>query len=153
MSDERARSGRVGKQAKTPAVVNTVVTLVLLLALTSLVLHAAQSPPPAVAEFAPQVQQHIKEAPQNQGGEQAGPGTGPGGSGAATTTTAPPPTAPPKQVPSNLVKRCVGNPPRQIEDSQSPPCIAYWEGDNGGATSPGVTRQWRMIRALPPSTR
>ena len=59
MSDERARSGRVGKQAKTPAVVNTVVTLVLLLALTSLVLHAAQSPPPAVAEFAPQVQQHI----------------------------------------------------------------------------------------------
>ena len=140
MSDERARSGRVGKQAKTPAVVNTVVTLVLLLALTSLVLHAAQSPPPAVAEFAPQVQQHIKEAPQNQGGEQAGPGNGPGGAGPATTTTTVPPSAPPKQVPSNLVKRCVGNPPRQIEDSQSPPCIAYWEGDNGGATSPGVTK-------------
>ncbi len=44
-------------------------------------------------------------------------------------------------MPQNQLKRCVGPPPlRQIEDPQSPPCIAYWNGDNGGATSKGVTK-------------
>lgn len=38
------------------------------------------------------------------------------------------------------MRRCVGTPPRQIEDPQSPPCVNYWEGDNGGATARGVTR-------------
>jgi hypothetical protein len=37
-------------------------------------------------------------------------------------------------------KQCFGNPPRQSEDPLSPPCVAYFDGDNGGATSPGVTR-------------
>jgi hypothetical protein len=37
-------------------------------------------------------------------------------------------------------KRCVGNPPRQTEDPMSPPCVAYFSGDNGGATYQGVTR-------------
>ena len=35
-------------------------------------------------------------------------------------------------------KRCVGNPPRQTEDPLSPPCVASWTGDNGGATYQGV---------------
>jgi len=37
-------------------------------------------------------------------------------------------------------KRCVGEPPRQTEDPLSPPCVAFFQGDNGGATSKGVTR-------------
>lgn len=37
------------------------------------------------------------------------------------------------------VRRCVGDPPRQIEDPHSPPCVPYWAGGNGGATWPGVT--------------
>ena len=37
-------------------------------------------------------------------------------------------------------KKCVGNPPRQTEDPLSPPCVAYFKGDNGGATTKGVTR-------------
>lgn len=37
-------------------------------------------------------------------------------------------------------KRCVGTPARQTEDRLSPPCIAFFEGDNGGATAQGVTR-------------
>lgn len=37
------------------------------------------------------------------------------------------------------VRRCVGNPPRQTDDPQSPPCVPYFEGDNGGATYKGVT--------------
>ncbi|HUR49817.1 MAG TPA: hypothetical protein VMY88_09885 [Acidimicrobiales bacterium] len=36
-------------------------------------------------------------------------------------------------------KRCVGNPPRQAEDPLSPPCAAYFNGDNHGATYQGVT--------------
>lgn len=37
-------------------------------------------------------------------------------------------------------KRCVGSPPRQTEDPMSPPCVAFFAGDNGGATTRGVTR-------------
>lgn len=36
-------------------------------------------------------------------------------------------------------KRCVGNPPRQTEDPLSPPCVAFFQGDNFGATYQGVT--------------
>ena len=39
-----------------------------------------------------------------------------------------------------ILLHCVGDPPRQIEDPQSPPCIPYWQGNNGGATSSGVGR-------------
>lgn len=38
-------------------------------------------------------------------------------------------------------KRCVGNPPRQTEDASSPPCVAFFSGDNHGATYNGVTRE------------
>ncbi len=37
------------------------------------------------------------------------------------------------------LKRCVGNPPRQAEDPMSPPCVAFFDGDNGGRTYQGVT--------------
>ena len=37
-------------------------------------------------------------------------------------------------------KRCVGSPPRQTEDPLSPPCVAFFKGDNFGATANGVTR-------------
>lgn len=43
-------------------------------------------------------------------------------------------------------KRCVGRPPRQTEDPASPPCVASFSGDNGGATYPGVSRD--EIRVL-----
>lgn len=39
--------------------------------------------------------------------------------------------------PSN--KRCVGNPPRQTEDPLAPPCVAFFEGNNGGATHAGIS--------------
>lgn len=38
-------------------------------------------------------------------------------------------------------KRCVGNPPRQSEDPLSPPCAAFFNGDNQGETYLGVTRE------------
>lgn len=36
-------------------------------------------------------------------------------------------------------KACEGNPPRQTVDPLSPPCDAFFDGDNGGRTAPGVT--------------
>jgi len=35
---------------------------------------------------------------------------------------------------------CVGDPPRQTDDPLSPPCVGPYRGDNGGATSMGVSR-------------
>lgn len=38
-----------------------------------------------------------------------------------------------------VTKRCVGKPLRQTEDYNSPPCVPFFEGNNGGATWQGVT--------------
>jgi hypothetical protein len=38
-------------------------------------------------------------------------------------------------------RKCVGNPPRQTEDPVAPPCVAYFDGDNFGATYQGVTAE------------
>lgn len=49
-------------------------------------------------------------------------------------------------------KRCVGEPARQTEDPLSPACIAFFDGDNGGATSKGVTRdEVRVVVWLDPT--
>ena len=45
-----------------------------------------------------------------------------------------------KAVKTASTKRCVGSPPRQTEDPLSPPCVASYTGDNGGATYAGVTK-------------
>lgn len=125
-------SGR--RQARSPGVVYSGVTAAMVVLIGALALTVRQAPPPPVAEFAPQVRQ-IKQAPAEQALV--------GGPSAGVTAPAPAPPVdvrPPgiRVVPRHL--RCVGNPPRQIEDPQSPPCIAFWEGDNGGATWQGVTR-------------
>jgi hypothetical protein len=53
----------------------------------------------------------------------------------------PPPASTEQDLGRDLkTKRCVGKPPRQTEDLLSPPCVAYFEGDNGGATYQGVTK-------------
>lgn len=50
-------------------------------------------------------------------------------------------------------KRCVGNPPRQTEDPMSPPCVAFFEGNNGGSTTRGVTRdEIRVIAYFDPAS-
>ena len=126
----------------------SVCSAVMMLIIATLAITAAQSPPPAIAELAPQAVQQIKEAPQEQSSElgSAEGGGNTGGEGATTTvpgvtqpptTLAPTTTMPP--IERARVRRCVGNPPRQTEDPQSPPCVPYFEGDNGGATYKGVT--------------
>jgi hypothetical protein len=142
------KEDRHGRRS-TPGLVNAAVSIAIVVLVASLALTAAQSPPPAIAELSPSAVQQIKDAPSEQtsaAGE--GDGGGDGGFGATTTTTltattlAPgvtPPTAPPP-IERARVRRCVGNPPRQTEDPQSPPCVPYFEGDNGGATYRGVTK-------------
>jgi hypothetical protein len=142
MSNETPEPARPrNRRGRTPAISNTVIGGVILAVVAVLALEATQSPPPAIAEFAPSVPQLIKQAPQAQAGTAPGKaaGTGPGAGPKAAPTPPPAPTKPPLKVPPNLILHCVGSPPRQIEDSQSPPCIPYWHGDNGGATAPGVT--------------
>ena len=65
-----------------------------------------------------------------QGGAPGGEGEG-GGAPAVTDK--------PKTPPRGGVKNCKGTPPRQTEDPLSPPCVAAFRGDNGGATYQGVT--------------
>ena len=118
------------------------VFIVLLIAVVAL--NPTNQPPPAIAELAPQPQKQIVEAPQEQSsqfgkGSGGGECVGPDCPGVETTTTLPPVTVPQKIIERARVRRCVGNPPRQTEDPQSPPCVPYWEGNNGGATTKGVT--------------
>ncbi len=61
---------------------------------------------------------------------EVGPGEGPGGGGEGPGGRA---------IKTPSTKRCVGAPPRQTEDPLSPPCVASFTGDNGGATYQGVT--------------
>jgi hypothetical protein len=141
--------------------VQLTVTAALTIALVALTLTTRQPPPPAIAEFAPQAVQQIKQAPKEQAsqfgsgkgpgncppgakcGAGTGPGSGTGPGGAGGTPPSPPTTFTPPGLP------CVGNPPRQIEDPQSPPCISYWDSakGNGGATSFGVTKDTITVAA------
>ena len=128
---------RLRRPGRGSGATNLGIAVAALAILVPLLLQAATAAPPTAAEFAPNAQHVIKQPPPGQSAMEA-----PGRAGAT-----PSPTPTPSQstktlsVPPNQVKQCVGPPPlRQIEDPQSPPCIAYWSGNNGGATSPGVTR-------------
>jgi hypothetical protein len=135
-----------------PAMGYTALMIGLVVVFTAMLLTAPQTQRPAIAEIAPQAVAQIKDAPQEQastngsGADVGGTGLGGQSPESATTTTAPPPN--PSATGSGApdlksIKRCVGNPPRQTEDPQSPPCVPYWDPsrDNGGATSFGVTRE------------
>src|SRR5579884_946883 len=148
----RVGRGMVGaldlrRRARRHAAVHVAMAAVLVAVILPLTLHAASSGPPAIAEFAPQALQQIKNAPNNQAlGAQGGlkptptptptPTPAPGSKGALAATPTPTPA-----IQRGRVRQCVGSPPRQIDDPQSPPCVPYFQGDNGGATDPkhGVT--------------
>ena len=130
---------RVRRPGRASGMVNGGIGLAVVAILLPLLLNTAASSPPAAAEFAPNAQHIIKQPP---------PGQAANISALGRPATPPPHSPSPKPSPAqtqlvaqNLVKNCVGPAPdRQIEDPQSPPCVRYWQGDNGGATSQGVTR-------------
>jgi hypothetical protein len=151
------------RRPRGPGFLQVGLTVAMAVVLAALTLTARQPPPPAIAEFAPQAIQAIKQSTHEQSsvfGSGEGPGDCPPGSncgagtgpGSATTTTSVPATtstSSPNDVPPASVKHCVGDPPRQIEDPQSPPCIAYWDDSkgNGGSTWTGVTKDTITIAA------
>lgn len=111
-----------------------VFVLVAVVALTTQV-----AAPPTVAELAPQATRQITETSPELSAE------GAIGNGAGQTAPRVPLAGegsaldPGSEIETSRVRRCIGNPPRQIEDPQSPPCVAYFQGNNFGSTTKGVT--------------
>ncbi len=127
------------RQSKTVTFTYAAVAAALLAVVAAMALVFVPPSPPRVAEFAPQVVDPIVDAPSQQSST-SGSGTT-GACAKGQICEAPNAvTAPLKRVIEKArVLRCIGDPPRQIEDPQSPACANFWEGDNGSATSRGVT--------------
>ena len=142
---------------KSPGVIYSVIAVSMVVLLGTLALSSRQPPPPTIAEFAPQAVEQITDAPSGQAGTSGG--GGPGGECPPGQLVCDPsqtgsegglgglPEEEPIDVPR--VRKCVGQPPRQTEDPQSPPCVPYFSGDNGGATYKGVTAN--EVRVLTPA--
>jgi hypothetical protein len=134
------------RKGRSPGMLYGALSGVLVLLIAALTVTSSRNGPPLIAEYAPSAVLQIKDAPNEQssnvgsaeGGESDEGGatstTVAGSSPGATTTTTEPP------IERARVRRCVGSPPRQTEDPQSPPCVAFWAGgSNGGSTWGGVT--------------
>ena len=138
------------RQSKSVTFVYGGVSGILLLTVAVVALIVVPPSPPSVAEFAPSADETIDEAPDQQSSRFGAGGDGTCGDGqagcdavegeAGTTTTTAATSARRQEIVKARVRRCVGDPPRQTEDPQSPPCVNYFDGDNGGATTKGVTR-------------
>ncbi|HEX9888221.1 MAG TPA: hypothetical protein VGA69_01985 [Nitriliruptorales bacterium] len=122
------------------------VALALALFVLPSALNVPMTSPSQTLEFAPIPPEDDQPPPQDGANVESlslGSSSGPAGDGAGGGTAGlPPPSLP--DVPLGTgdrptTKRCVGNPPRQTEDPLSPPCVAYFDGDNGGSTYRGVT--------------
>jgi hypothetical protein len=153
-ADEGVRPVPAAASPRTPSVVLLAVVSAVSVLCAAVALTARQSSPPTIAEFAPQAVEQIKQTLEEQAADAPPPGeVGPDG---LPTGSTPPPTvdtdgdgvpdatatpSPPPVTEVPRVRQCVGTPPRQTEDPQSPPCNPYFdpEQDNGGATALGVT--------------
>ena len=137
-------------ETKTPSALRRYPALVWLVAagLLALLLPSGltlpQSGPSTLAEYAPvpgagEGSADLGELAATQSGGVGSGGRGDRPAAADGADDEPPPTRTGKFVRKAGTKRCVGDPPRQTEDPLSPPCIAFFDGDNGGATARGVT--------------
>ena len=125
-------------QRKYPPMITMVVALIIALTVLPSSLNVQQPNPSQTLEYAP-VPPEDEEPPPPQGNF-ANLGLG-SSDGLSAPTSLPPVTAPPAGTANPTTKRCVGNPPRQTEDPLSPPCVAFFEGDNFGETYQGVTAE------------
>jgi hypothetical protein len=124
------------------AALHSSVALLLVAVISAVAFAPRNESPPSIAEFAPRALEQITEAPAEQsssaGSGAGGEGVGDSAAAAPTTTALPAVEVDPEAPPAT--HRCVGKPARQTEDPQSPPCVPFWEGDNGGRTHAGVTK-------------
>jgi hypothetical protein len=141
-----AVSQPVGRMRRYPALMFLALAAVLATLLPS-ALRVPLTGPSATAEIAP-VPGKSKDPTGNLSSLDAtstqglGFGLGSGGVGGGGGGGAGSPPLPQSQGSNPVQKRCVGKPPytRQTEDPLSPPCVAYFKGDNFGSTWTGVTR-------------
>ena len=101
--------------------------------------------PSTLAEYAPVPGQGKGVSPISNFGEAASGDLGAGvdvgrPTGATTTSLGGAVVAPSRLIKKSGTKRCVGDPARQTEDPFSPPCVAFFDGDNGADTWKGVTK-------------
>jgi len=123
-----------------PPLVATGVAAVLVFLVLPNPLRIPQQNPTASAEYAP-VPGRTQQSGQSNFAETnlaTSSGIGASGEGIGALPGQLEDQLPPQFKPRQ--KQCVGNPPRQTEDPLSPPCVAFFEGDNGGATYPGVSK-------------
>ena len=135
-----------GTTAKSwPPVVAMGSALVLIFLVFPNPLRVPNNDPTASAEYAPVPgrQESAENANFGETGLASSGGIGAGGEGFGFLSGSPPGKPPPQFRPRQL--DCVGSPPRQTEDELSPPCVAFFDGDNGDETWEGVTRDEILI--------
>ena len=129
-----------------PPLLAMAVALLLAVAILPSSLNVPQPKTQTTLEFAP-VPPEDDDPPPQQSGNFASLGLGSSGSLEQAPLddglggAAPDPNALGSEGKTPLTKKCVGNPPRQTEDPLAPPCVGHFEGNNGGATYQGVTRE------------
>ncbi|HUR48168.1 MAG TPA: hypothetical protein VMY88_01365 [Acidimicrobiales bacterium] len=128
---------------KYPPLVTVLVALILAIAVLPSALNLPQTNPTQTLEYAPVPPEESDDPPPAGNLSSLGLGSSSGVAEDAEGGEGPGGTLPPLpggQGVNPSTKRCVGNPPRQTEDPTSPPCVAYFDGDNFGATYQGVTK-------------
>jgi hypothetical protein len=134
-------SGRDARLRNWPPLVAAGLAVLAILAILPSSLNLPSTAPAETLEFSP-VPPEDSDTPPPPGGNFSSLGLGGSGAfGQGSVTTLPELldaeiTGARGKNPST--KRCVGNPPRQSEDPLSPPCVAFYDGNNGGATYQGV---------------
>jgi hypothetical protein len=123
-------------QRKYPPLIALVVALIIALVVLPSSLNVQQPNPSQTLEYAPVPPKDDTPPPPQGNFSNLGLGQS---QGIASATTIPAALPPPGKGVNPSTKRCVGNPPRQTEDPLSPPCVAFFDGDNFGATYAGVT--------------
>ena len=115
-------------------------------------LNVPQSGPSTLAEYAPVPGAGRGQSDVSDLGQGSSGGLGFGAGSGSRAGIPPERLGSPSQKRGLRNKRCVGNPPRQTEDLLSPPCVAFFDGDNGGATTKGVTRDEVTVVLFTPGT-
>lgn len=141
----------VGAPTRTyPPLVLAGLAMLLLLAVLPSALNLPQTNPSQTLEYAPVPPEDENVTPPagnfSSLGLGSSPSPGAAGEPAGGELADAGETLAGRAVKAPSTKRCVGNPPRQTEDPLSPPCSAFYDGDNGGSTYLGVTRD--EIRVL-----
>ncbi|HEX4904862.1 MAG TPA: hypothetical protein VFU93_05395 [Acidimicrobiales bacterium] len=133
----QAGTGRASDwQKKYPPLIALVVALIIAIVVLPSSLNVQQPNPSQTLEYAPVPPKDDTPPPPQGNFSNLGLGQS---QGIASATTIPAALPPPGKGVNPSTKRCVGNPPRQTEDPLSPPCVAFFNGDNFGATYAGVT--------------